>query len=136
MIWVACVDDRNGVAFNGRRQSRDRALRGDLLAMAGERRIWMDEAARRQFTEDSPNLTVAADFPLRAGPGEYCFGEANPLLPWLKKIEAVVLYRWNRVYPADRYLDFDPAAAGWTCAARTEFPGHSHPKLTKEVFVK
>lgn len=136
MIWVVCVDDRNGIAFHDRPQSRDRALREDLLAMAGEKRIWMDEAARRQFTEESPNLAAAADFPEKAGPGEFCFGGAAPILPWLRQIEAVVLYRWNRVYPADRYLDFDPAKAGWTCVERTEFPGHSHPKLTKEVFVK
>ena len=34
MIWVVCVDDRGGTAFHGRRQSMDRLLRADLLAMA------------------------------------------------------------------------------------------------------
>ena len=32
MILMACVDGRNGMAFNCRRQSRDRAVRADLLA--------------------------------------------------------------------------------------------------------
>lgn len=36
MILMACVDGRNGMAFNCRRQSRDRAVRADLLAEAGE----------------------------------------------------------------------------------------------------
>lgn len=30
MILMACVDGRNGMAFNCRRQSRDRAVRADL----------------------------------------------------------------------------------------------------------
>ena len=36
MILMACVDGRNGMAFNCRRQSRDRAVRADLLAEVGE----------------------------------------------------------------------------------------------------
>ena len=35
MILMACVDGRNGMAFNCRRQSRDRAVRADLLAEGG-----------------------------------------------------------------------------------------------------
>ena len=136
MIWVVCVDDRGGTAFHGRRQSMDRLLRADLLAMAGEKKLWMDETARRQFTEDCPNVEAAPDFPQRAGLGEFCFGEAHPVIPWLDRIEAMVIYRWNRAYPADCYLDFDPAAAGWTLTERRDFPGHSHPNLTKEVYLK
>ncbi|OUQ23504.1 hypothetical protein B5E80_09440 [Flavonifractor sp. An135] len=136
MIWVVCVDDRNGTAFHDRPQSRDAALRADLLDTVGEKRLWMDGAARRQFTEESPNLAVAEDFPEKAGPGEYCFGGAAPVLPWLERVEAMVVYRWNRTYPADRYLDFDPAKCGWKLVEQREFPGRSHPKLTKEVFVK
>jgi len=34
MIAVVCVDDRGGMLFNRRRQSQDRVLRGDLLALA------------------------------------------------------------------------------------------------------
>ena len=36
MILALCVDDKNGMAFNGRRQSMDRLLRADLLTAAGE----------------------------------------------------------------------------------------------------
>ena len=36
MILVICVDDKGGMAFNGRRQSMDRLLRADLLQTVGE----------------------------------------------------------------------------------------------------
>ena len=49
MILMACVDGRNGMAFNCRRQSRDRAVRADLLAEAGEARLWVSGATARQF---------------------------------------------------------------------------------------
>jgi len=35
MILAFCVDDQGGLAFNHRRQSRDRGLMADLLAEAG-----------------------------------------------------------------------------------------------------
>ena len=47
MILMACVDGRNGMAFNCRRQSRDLAVRADLLAEAGEARLWVNEATAR-----------------------------------------------------------------------------------------
>ena len=49
MILMACVDGRNGMAFNRRRQSRDRAVRADLLAEAGEARLWVSGGTARQF---------------------------------------------------------------------------------------
>lgn len=40
MILAFCVDDQGGLAFNHRRQSRDRALVADLLAAAGARPVF------------------------------------------------------------------------------------------------
>ena len=36
MNLIVCLDDKNGMAFNGRRQSRDRLLTEDLLQTVGE----------------------------------------------------------------------------------------------------
>ncbi len=123
------------MAFHGRRLSRDRAVRADLLSMAAGGRLWMDAASRRQFAEPGGNLAVAEDFLAQAGPGELCFVEDRPLSPWREKLEALVLYRWNRTYPFDLRLDLDPAAEGWSLRERVEFPGHSHKRITKEVYV-
>ena len=60
----------------------------------------------------------------------------TPLLPWLDRLEGLVLYRWNRRYPADAWLDVRPGPPGWTLARREEFSGHSHERITKEVYTR
>ena len=108
MILMACVDGRNGMAFNCRRQSRDRAVRADLLAEAGEDRLWVSEATARQFAPEEQNrLRVDESFLEKAGPGEPCFVEDRSVAP----------------------------LEGWTLARREEFPGFSHEIITKEVYI-
>lgn len=133
MHIIVCLDNRGGMSFHRRRQSRDRVVRGDMLAMAQESALWMNESTRKQF-EEAPQLRVAPDFLERAGAGEYCFVEEGPVRPWLDRVESLVLYHWNRDYPADQYLDVDPAGEGWRLTSREEFPGYSHKKITKEVY--
>ena len=36
MTLIVCLDDKNGMAFNHRRQSQDRLLRRRVLELAGE----------------------------------------------------------------------------------------------------
>ena len=49
MILAVCIDDRNGMLFNGRRQSQDRVLREDLVREAGGGPLWMSAYSARQF---------------------------------------------------------------------------------------
>ena len=51
MYLIYCVDEKGGLSFGGRRQSRDRTVRGDMLEMTAGKTLWMDETSRRQFTE-------------------------------------------------------------------------------------
>ena len=53
--------------------------------------------------------------------------------PLLERAGRLVVYRWNRLYPADRRLSLPPA--GWRLLSQSDFPGHSHPRITKEVYV-
>lgn len=135
MILVICVDDKGGMAFNGRRQSMDKLLRADLLQTAGERPLWVSPYTAKQFDPAPANLRVSEDFLDRAGEGEYCFAEFPPPAQAPDRAEGLVVYRWNRVYPADQYLDFDPADR-FTLVSAAEFPGSSHKTLTKEVYTK
>ncbi len=133
MILIACIDDRGGMLFNRRRQSQDRLLRQDLLEEAAGRPLWMNAYSRRQFGPAPENIHVAEDFAARAGEGEFCFFEDVDPVPWLEKAEAVILYRWNRRYPADRY--FPQPLAGRSVKRREEFAGSSHDCITKEILV-
>ena len=136
MILALCVDDKKGMAFNGRRQSMDRLLRADLLAEAGEGPLWVIPYTAKQFDPAPTGLRVSEDFLLQAGPGEVCFAEFPTLAQVLDRVEGILLYRWNRTYPADQYLDFDPAAAGFRLVSAGDFSGSSHTTLTKEVYTR
>lgn len=134
MIAAICVDDRGGLLFNGRRLSRDRAQREDLLALCGAGRLWMNGFSAPLFAGLEDRIAVDENFLTLAGPGEVCFVEDRPLGPVRDRLEAVVVYRWNRAYPADVHLDLDLAEAGLSLAERREFPGTSHETITREQY--
>ena len=41
MTVFICLDDKNGMLFNHRRQSRDKAVIEDMLSFAGYEKIYM-----------------------------------------------------------------------------------------------
>ena len=116
MILTACIDDRGGMLFHRRRQSQDRLLRQDLLMEASGRPLWLNAYSLKQFSSPPENLRCAEDFPGRAGSGELCFFEDTDPAPWLDKAESILLYHWNRRYPADLYFPLLPPCC-WPCAA-------------------
>ena len=59
MILAFCIDDQGGLAFNHRRQSRDRALVADLLAAAGGRPVFCLPYSAGLF--DPGTVTVTDD---------------------------------------------------------------------------
>lgn len=50
------------------------------------------------------------------------------------KIEELILYRWDKKYPADCTLDIDWGAFNFNSVQ--EFQGYSHDKIIREVYVK
>ena len=130
MILIVCVDDAGGLSFNRRRQSQDRALRARMLEKWG--RLWMNAYSARQFDPPPEGLRTAEDFLEQAGPGEVCFLETEDPAAWADRAEGLIVYRWNRKYPAGLYCTIDLSA--WKLERREEFAGSSHEKITKEVY--
>ena len=62
-----------------------------------------------------------------------CFVEEAKYLS-LDEIKKLIIFKWNRVYPADQYLDIDPEKM--TKVQEEEFVGFSHEKITMEVYEK
>ena len=122
-----CIDDYGGMTFNNRRQSRDRILLADLLAEAdGRLRI-------HPFSEKLiPDAAASEDYLAAAGEADLCFVEKDALLPFADRIGELILYRWNRHYPADTYFDLDLGT--FRLVETTEFVGSSHEKITKERY--
>lgn len=137
MRVMLCLDDKDGMLFHQRRQSQDRVLRQHMLDLCGAQGLWLDAYSARQFAEqERERLRIDERFLELAGEGDYCFVEDRQIAPVADRIEAIILFRWNRVYPADRYFDRSWLAHGWTLRETEEFPGFSHAKITKEVYEK
>lgn len=134
MIIAVCIDDQGGMLFNRRRQSQDRLLRADLLREAAGRTLWMSAYSAGQFQPLPENIRVAEDFAAQAEAGSLCFFEDVDPAPYLGEAEKVLLYRWNRRYPADRW--FRLPAEGWRLERSEDFPGSSHEQITKEVYCR
>lgn len=135
MILITAVDDSGGLLFNHRRQSQDRLLRARILAFTGNAPLWMDAYTAGLFDPPAANIRVAEDFLDQAGPGEYCLLEDRSAVPYLDKIEKIILYHWNRAYPGDFFFDID-LNQGWQKVSSADFAGSSHDKITEEVYVK
>lgn len=133
MILAMCADKKNGMAFHQRRQSLDRAVRADLLTMAAGSPIWMTPYSARQFTEPEAVLRLSETPLSQAEPGVLCFAEFPPLAPALERIECLVIYRWDRIYPADQRLDLD-LERDFRLVSVQDFSGHAHKTITKEVY--
>ena len=137
MIAVVCIDDQYGMRFNGRRQSRDRILIEDLMQMVGtDKKLWIAPCSASLFKNYEDRLCADEDFLTKAEDGVYCFVEDRGIEAYRENLEGIVLYRWNRDYPADLRLDLRPDLEGWNLCAVTEFAGSSHEKITKEEYSK
>jgi hypothetical protein len=135
VIIIVCVDDKNGMMFNKRRQSKDSILIKNMIQEIGDAPLWVNEYSAKQFVDiPKENLTVCEDFLDLAREGEYCFVENLSLLNYENQIEQFILYHWNRNYPADFYFNFD--LTEWKIISQEEFVGSSHEKITKEIYVR
>ena len=131
MKLILCLDDHNGMAFNGRRQSMDRVVRARMLELTGGA-IRMNDYSFRQFKEPV-NAAVSEDFLSSAQPGEWCFAETCDVTPYENEIETLTVFRWNRIYPADLSCDLPDR---WTRISAREFVGSSHETVTEEVYIR
>ena len=127
MTLYICLDDRNGLQFNHRRQSRDAAVLEDIRSqLTGKLLI-------EPFSE---KLIREAEIPYVLPPetAEDYFAEHIPSEDILAQTKKLVIYRWNRHYPSD--VRFDADLSGFTLQSTADFPGTSHDTITKEVYTR
>lgn len=122
MVLFVCLDDDNGMMFNNRRQSKDCMVRKRMLEIVGEGSIWMSEYSMGQFEETvslCENISEA----------QYVFAEdPNDIIG--VEFDKIIVYRWNRRYPADKTLTIE----GKKLVSTYEFAGNSHEKITEEIY--
>ena len=130
MDVIVCVDDQWGMCFNHRRQSRDRFVIADIVHHCKTLPIWMNAYSAALFPKEK--IVVNEEFLKKAPSNACCFVEDQPLLPVVEDIDTLIVYHWNRRYPADRFLDI--SIQEWNLIKKEDFSGYSHEKITREEY--
>ena len=120
--------------FNHRRLSHDRRVCEKILDYSNEKELWMNAYSRKLFTDltDINNIQVDEEFLDKSQ--SICFVENQDITPYLPKIDTLVLFQWNRDYPADFFFTVD--LSQWNLISTEDFEGTSHEKITMEVYNK
>lgn len=133
MVLCICLDNRNGISFNHRRQSADRLVYERILSLAGEGNLWIRPYSVQKFPSDRVKITD--DFSTITDEAAWCFAEDDSILPLLERFDRLMVYRWNRDYPYDVVFPqccLDMYQLSDTC----DFPGNSHDNITEELYLK
>ena len=132
MKIVVCLDNRDGMLFNRRRQSKDSALCERVFKNIDK--LWMNSYSASQFSQTPDRILVDENFLDKAGEQDWCFLENTDISAYAQRVSGVILYRWNREYPRDMTFPRELFSDKWTLIHREDFPGHSHPLITEEIY--
>ena len=123
-----------GCFFNHRRLSRDRRVCEKILDYSNEKELWMNAYSRKLFTDLTDINSIQVDEEFLDKSQSICFVENQDITPYLPKIDTLVLFQWNRDYPADFFFTVD--LSQWNLISTEDFEGTSHEKITMEVYKK
>ncbi len=134
MTVIVCISEGGGMLFNKRRQSRDALVILDIAKFVCEKTLFISDFSASLF-ESSTASVIAVSNPLEsADENDAVFIEDRELMPYVDKIQELVIYNWNRTYPADFLLDLKPEESGMTLVSEVEFAGKSHEKVTRLIW--
>ena len=141
MKLIVCIDEKKGMMFNHRRQSQDRVLRDDIRKECQGSILRMNAYSAGLFEKDADmentvQIFISEDFLAQASEDDCCFVEDQDVSLWLEQADTVILYQWNRHYPADLYFKAELSEDTWQMERQEDFAGSSHEKITKTVYVK
>ena len=135
MILIVCVDERNGMMFNNRRQSRDKILTGHIIEKAKDKKLWITTFSKDIFNiEEDENIMIDDNFYSVAEKEDYCFIENIDANNFIDKVDKIIIYNWNKHYPADRYFNIN--LNNWEIISEENFEGYSHENITEKIFVR
>ena len=124
ILWTG----KNGeMMFNHRRCSRDRAVISDILSMYSPADLCVSAYSAPLF--DGARIVCS---PAEAK-NSVLFLEDLPLLPAIDQAQKLIIYRFDRTYPADVRLEIPQ---GFSLTESFTFSGFSHDKITREVYSK
>ena len=135
MNIIICLDDNNGMMFNKRRQSQDRILRADLKEFIKDKDLYMNNYSYKLYKDiDNGNIKVSENFLEQCTENDVCLVEDKLLNNYINKINNIIIYKWNRIYPSDLYFDINLTSNSWELLETKEFEGSSHEKITRIIY--
>jgi len=135
MTVYVCLDDRNGMQFNHRRQSRDAEVFRDILSRLPAA-LTIDPFSQTLMQSAGIPWGPAPEDLAQLAPDAHFFLEDRTPSDVVPFASTVIIYRWNRHYPADLHWDVDLTEAGFSLREVSEFAGKSHEKITREVYTR
>lgn len=123
------------MAFNKRRQSRDAGVIKNIEELVGDGALFISDFSLTLFSESDLSVIAVTDPLSAAEDGDFVFLEDRVVGEYGEKVEKLVIYKWNRKYPADLKFDLDPKEAGMTLSETVNFAGKSHEKITREIWI-
>lgn len=136
MTVIVCIDERRGMLFNNRRQSKDSVLLDDLKGIIGTKRLLCAPFSDKMLSEANIPHTSTEFFLDQANIDDFCFVENVSVRKYIDKIDTIIVYNWNRHYPADMQFETIPELCGFERTEIFEFKGNSHERITREIFRK
>ena len=131
---IACVDDAMGMMFNRRRLSQDKRVLEDIGQMCDGAKLWTAPYSEKLFKEYKVHIQISEEFLNLCGESDFCFLEDRKIGVYEERMSKIILYCWNRKYPSDIQLNLDWDK--WKLERQTEFPGNSHEKITKQLYIR
>lgn len=129
LVLIVCTDDKNGMMFNNRRQSRDALVIADLIQIVGQNKLYCSEYTAKLFDDFDFTPQICENFN-NLSDSSYVFIENPDDIP--KNITKIIKYLWNRHYPSDKKFNMN----GFKLESSCEFSGKSHEKITREIYIK
>lgn len=131
MNIIVCVDEKLGMLFNKRRQSRDKLVVKDIVDNLQDN-LYINSYSKELFTDylDNSNIHVVEEFVFEKE--NTYFIENVSISEYQDIIEQIIVYNWNRKYPKDKSFDID--LNNYKLEEEIEFVGNSHEKITKQIY--
>lgn len=132
MKLVVCLDDNFGILFNNRRQSSDVVQREDFKKIVLDKKVYLSEYSYDLYKDMDLNFEVISE-ETEISEDSFFIYEGEFLEKILENVDEIILYFWNRVYPAD--TDFE-IPTGFKEIESFDFVGNSHDKISRKLYIK
>lgn len=152
MKIIVCTANNKGILFNKRRVSKDEEVIVDIFRNATVIRV--SEYSRKLFDEyigkvrellnscdiryadgryhivEDKSNSVIDDKKKVTSQDEYYFVEEE--IKDFSKVDEIIIYRWNRDYPADAFFKFNEKK--FELQESKDFAGKSHERITRDIW--